>query len=35
MTAGEEELVDIEGIGPVTAERITEVTRTAYDPDGE
>ena len=33
MTASESDLTDVEGIGPVTAERITEVTRSAYDPD--
>jgi Fanconi anemia group M protein len=33
MTASEGDLTDVEGIGPVTAERITEVTRSAYDPD--
>ena len=33
MTAGEEALVGIEGIGTVTAERITEVTHSTYDPD--
>jgi Fanconi anemia group M protein len=35
MTADEEALVEIEGIGPVTAERITEVTHSTYDPDRE
>ena len=32
MTASEGDLTDVEGIGPVTAERITEVTRSAYEP---
>jgi Fanconi anemia group M protein len=33
MTAAEDDLTDVEGIGPVTAERIAEVTHGAYDPD--
>jgi Fanconi anemia group M protein len=33
MTAGEDDLAAVEGIGPVTAERITEVTKSAYDPE--
>ena len=33
MTAAEDDLTDVEGIGPVTAERIAEVTHSAYDPD--
>jgi len=33
MTAAEEELLDVEGIGPVTAERIREVVGRSYSPE--
>ena len=33
MTADEDDLTDVEGIGPVTADRITEITHSTYDPD--
>jgi Fanconi anemia group M protein len=33
MTAEEEELLDVEGVGPVTAERIREVVGKSYSPE--
>jgi Fanconi anemia group M protein len=32
MTADEEDLLDVEGVGPVTAERIREVVSSGYEP---
>jgi Fanconi anemia group M protein len=33
MTADEEELLDVEGVGSVTAERIREVVGRSYSPE--